>query len=47
MEKKSLSISAEMARARAEIVFVAYGQLLRNNILFKYLGRLLPATYND
>ena len=47
VEQKSLRISAEVARAGAEILFLAYVQSLGNGISFKYLRRLLSATYKD
>ena len=46
-EQTRLRLSAEVARDRAETFFLAYGQPLGKTISFKYLGRLLSATYND
>ena len=42
----NIKIFEEVARDGMEIVFLAYVQPLGNNILFKYLGRLLLATDN-
>ena len=47
MGRKRYRLALELARYRAEIEFLAYGQPLTNIKDFKYLGRLLSANnYN-
>ena len=46
MEQKRLSIAAEVARSRVDIVFPAYFQPMGKKKSFKYLSRLLAATDN-
>ena len=46
-EQKRLKFSAEVTRARAETVFLAYSQPLGNTISFYYLDRLLSSMDND
>ena len=45
-EQKRLKFSAEVTRARAETVFLAYSQPLGNTISFKYLGILMSVLDN-
>ena len=47
MDQKRLRLATEVARAGAEIVFLAYGQPLGNHISFEYLSKILFDTDND
>ena len=46
-ERKQRRMVAEEARAGTERAFSVYGRLITTMTLFKYLGHILTASYDD